>query len=166
MECVPAANLDIDELNHLTCLCERLIEYMTTLKCLCRVEITIIVNYADRSIQPYKMADAVLAAIYRPSSTLVPFEQFRRAKQKFFADYAYVLRVTGPGFADTEAPAVPDGFHERHVAQQILFLGKKWEALHRTPAFATESTQSDYPLRLRNRAKSGGRRRLHQQQKD
>jgi hypothetical protein len=35
-----------------------------------------------------------------------------------------------------EAPTVPDGFHERHVAQQMLFLGKKWEALHWALPFA------------------------------
>ena len=54
-------------------------------------------------MQLCKMAEAVLAAVSGPSSTLVPSEQFRRARQIFFADYAYVLRLTGPGFADMEA---------------------------------------------------------------
>jgi len=124
------ADLDSDELNHPTGLCEQLIEYINTPKCLHWVEIAIIVNYADGSMQLCEMAKAVLAAVSGPSSTLVPFEQFRRARQIFFADYAYVLRLTGPGFADMEAPTMPDGFHERRVAQQMLFLGKKWEALH------------------------------------
>lgn len=160
------ADLDDDELNHLTDLCEQLIEYINTPKCLRWVEIAIIVNYANGSMTLWKMAEAALAAASGPSSTLVPFEQFRRARQIFFADYAYALRLTGPGFADMEAPTAPDGFHKRRVAQQMLFLGKKWEALHWTLEFAIQSTQSDYPLGLRNRAKLGGRRRLNQQQKD
>ena len=74
-------------------------------------------------MQLCKMAEAVLAAVSGSSSALVPSEQFRRARQIFFADYAYVLRLTGPGFADMEAPTVPDDFHEWRVASRCF----SWE---------------------------------------
>lgn len=129
-------DLDEEEVEHVTELCDELTDYIISDKCLRWVEMAIIINYVGNFKLLLKNAENVLGTVEGPPSAHPAYERYRLARKVFFNDYAYVLRLTGPRLDDLDAaianqPAKPIGFDDRPISVQVLALGKQWEWLHR-----------------------------------
>jgi len=126
-------SLDADEIVAASKLCDKLTEFLVSGACLKWIEMAIIINYTYGYYQLYDNAIEALDASYIGSSSPLPsFRSFSIARNNFFTDYAYVLALTGPTRSWRELSVqIPDGFHTRPVAAQLLALGERY--MHSIP---------------------------------
>jgi len=124
-------SLDADEIIAASRLCDKLTEFLLSGRCLKWIEMAIIINYAFGSVKLYDNAVEALDAAYAGISSPLPsFRRFSIARTQFFADYTYVLSLTGPTYRwEEESLPIPEGFDTRRVAAQLLSLGKQWAHL-------------------------------------
>jgi hypothetical protein len=91
----------------------------------------IIINYYGDYIKLYRnVLEALHAAEAGIASSLPAFRLYSLARKEFFADYAYVIYLTGPYH---RVPTKPDGFETRTMAAELLSLGTKWRDLLSRP---------------------------------
>jgi hypothetical protein len=126
--------LTSQELYEATRLCEILTNFISSEECLRWIEMAIIINYAGYYTELLTNAIRALNAAKRAASkTILPFFQaFSNKRVTFFADYTYVLLLTGPEPDDEIQDTLrdmPEGFEQRAVAGKLLALGRKWEHL-------------------------------------
>jgi hypothetical protein len=132
-------SLDSDDMAEAARLCEKMTAFMMSGRCLKWVEMAIIFNYDIGSDALIHYAyEAIQAAEQGIKSSFQPFSMYSIARKQFFADWAYVLSVTGPiayshewdEYGWVEEPLVmPEGFTERRLALELLSVGERWKHL-------------------------------------
>lgn len=134
LESLPT-DLDEDDLEQVSMLCTRLAQFLQSGRCLKWIELAIIINYDGGFVTLFDNAIKALNASKRMLSSSNSNEtypillEYSKTTSQFFADYAYVISVTGP--SDHEKGMVmPDGFESRPLAADLLSLGRKWNYLH------------------------------------
>lgn len=129
--------LDDDELAQASVLCNTLSEFLLSGRCLKWVEMAIIINYEGGFVNLFdNVINALSAAEHSTIITngnskgkLLPaFQLFAGARKYFFADYAYVISLTGP--TDGQEISMPEEFHNRPLASSLLRLGQRWTHLY------------------------------------
>ncbi|MCJ1312013.1 hypothetical protein MMC25_005687 [Agyrium rufum] len=144
-------DLDEEELAQVETHCNQLIRFLSTEQCLTWIEMAVEINYG--SGYPHLLANVAqaLAANKGPVSHTCPsFEAFRRVRQTFLTDYAYVILRTAPQgclWLDRDHPvrraeSAPAGFDDRIVARRILEIGSQ-----HAKAFSISSTDDRHGVR-------------------
>jgi hypothetical protein len=138
LESLPT-DLDEDDLEQASMLCTRLAQFLQSGRCLKWIEIAIIINYDGGFVNLIENTIKALDASNRMLSSsnaneTYPFlREYSKTTSQFFADYAYVIYITGPSDHE-EGMAMPDGFESRPLAADLLFLGRKWNYLYKPSA--------------------------------
>ena len=129
-------DLGVQESIEATTLLQQMVDFIdpNAQHCLRWVETAIITNYAakcgqllDNAIEGFE-----IGASHCLITTSKDFEAYHRARKVFFADYVYVLRMTGPEDCSNKDNPLPQGFEKRPLAVKILEIGTKWQYLHRS----------------------------------
>lgn len=131
--------LDKDELMTAHSLCELLIQFLTTDRCLVWVESAIIVNYSGHWPKLLENALKVLEALSSsPISVYEFFERYSQARWDFFWHFCHVLAATTPKDMFVENPIFQRGFSSSRfpmssvplpVYKQISAIGKQYQYL-------------------------------------
>lgn len=129
--------LESDFIHEATRLCDKMTGFLISEACLKWVEMAIIINYSGGYFQLIDNARKALKASKRGVAYHLPaFQQYSLKRREFFADYVYVLALTGPSYdsdGSDDSYTIksnelirPDGFENRPFAMRILSLGKIW----------------------------------------
>ena len=134
--------LDGDQVSQAARLCDTMTRFLQSEACLKWVEMAIIINYTWGYTKLFgNVIEALEAAEEGATSHWPSFRLYSVVRRQFFADYAYVIYLTGPSL---EEVMLPDGFGTRTMAAQLLSLGNKWAYLY--------NRQKTLVLRLRQEA--------------
>ena len=105
--------------------------FLQSEECLKWVEMAIIINYAWGYVKLISnVMKALDAAKEGVTSSLPIFRSYSTVRKQFFADYAYVIFLTGPKDESKMELAMPKGFKTRTMAARLLLLGQQWAHLY------------------------------------
>jgi hypothetical protein len=92
----------------------------------------IIINYTGGFVNLVEnVIRALRAAEKGITHSLLTFRSYSIARKHFFADYAYVICLTGPTGGHRGELTMPDDFGACQVAARLLSLAEKWAYLYR-----------------------------------
>ncbi|KAH8702659.1 hypothetical protein GQ44DRAFT_831837 [Phaeosphaeriaceae sp. PMI808] len=123
-------DLDEDDLAQIPELCKPLVQYITTADCLGWAEAAILINYAGgftNLLENVEKAVHICSEVMH-DDTIPAWHAYVCARDTFFRDFVYVLKITGPGYKSIESQTaeMPEGFMSRDVAVGLLHLGKQY----------------------------------------
>lgn len=129
-------DLDEEDLEQASMLCNRLSLFLQSNKCLKWIEMAIIINYDggfanlfENAVRAQKASEKMLNSS-NSNETYSFLRDYSIITSQSFADYAYVIHATGPGSLERDVD-MPDGFEGRPMAAELLSLGQKWNHLYR-----------------------------------
>ena len=120
-------DLDNDEIEEASALLQGLTSYLSSERCLRRVETAIIIDYVGKRRKILLNVETGLdtAKEIGDLTGLPAFGIYQNARMTFLADYLFALHSTGPEYNYLEGPALmPDGFHTRPLAEKMLAIGQ------------------------------------------
>ena len=122
-----------EEMHEAADMCDAMIRFLKTEKCLGFVEASMILHFSERSTM---LLDNIEEALNSAPSedyprTLTVFSKFQEARRIFLSDLAYIivavwLKKDLPVFWTTKYGARPEGFNDRSLARRLLQLAKSY----------------------------------------
>jgi hypothetical protein len=114
-------------------LCELISEFLQSDHCLLWIEMAVIGNYKGQWTLLLENSLKAREASRKGAACNIPvFKSYLSIREQFFADYSYVLYLTGPRPFDDEFLEIckkPDGFEDRPMALKLLAIGERWKSL-------------------------------------
>ncbi len=125
-------DLDEHEVEEASRLLQEITKFINSEQCLRWVETAIIINYVGKWSKLLLNAETGLSiARENGDFTNIPaFQTYQNARRNFLADFVFVLQTTGPDrYYLKSPPQIPDGFHTRPLAANILAIGQRWQEI-------------------------------------